>query len=130
MEPPEAVAATTRGATAMVPAAADGKRLRAQFLADPLVDDLRVRLALRLLHHLADEEAEQALLAAPERGDLARVRVEDLVDDRVELGGVGDGALREVRVGAEAVAGALGDRVQVDLARELAARRDHLRQLR
>jgi hypothetical protein len=32
--------------------------LRLQLLADELVDDARVGLALGLLHHLADEEAE------------------------------------------------------------------------
>ena len=36
----------------------------AELLADELGDDARVRLPAGLLHHLADEEAEQALLAA------------------------------------------------------------------
>ena len=47
-----------------------------------------IRLAAGLLHHLADEEAEQALLAAPVRLDLAGVGGEDRVDERLELGGV------------------------------------------
>src|SRR5690349_8688962 len=55
-------------------AGAAGGRLRAPLAAElraqQLVDEPRVRLALRLLHHLADEEAEQALLAAPVRLDL------------------------------------------------------------
>ncbi len=38
--------------------------LLAEQRANPLVDDARVGLAAGLLHHLADEEAEQALLAA------------------------------------------------------------------
>src|SRR6266516_5947884 len=52
-----------------------------QFLAQKVVDDLRVGLALRFLHHLADEETEQALLAPFVRGDLAGILGEDAIDD-------------------------------------------------
>ena len=48
--------------------------LRAELLAQQPVDDLRVRLALRLAHHPADEVAEHALLAAAVCRDLVRVR--------------------------------------------------------
>ena len=51
-----------------------------------------------LAHHLADEEAEHALLAAAVRLDLLRVGGEDGVDDRRELGLVADGGLRQVVV--------------------------------
>src|SRR5262249_10300936 len=71
------------------------KRSGPQFLPQALVDDLRVRLAPGLLHHLADEEAEQALLAATVRLDLGLVLAEDPVDHRVELTGVADRAVRE-----------------------------------
>src|SRR5262245_4028572 len=37
---------------------------RAELLADALVDGARVGLAAHLLHHLADEEPEEPLLAA------------------------------------------------------------------
>ena len=57
----------------------------AELRAHALVHDARVGLAAGLLHHLADEEAEQALLAAAELLRLARVRLDDPVDDRVEL---------------------------------------------
>ena len=43
-----------------------------QLCAHQLAHGPRIGLAARLLHHLADEEPEQALLAAPERGNLAR----------------------------------------------------------
>ena len=45
-------------------------RSRLQLLAQALVDDLRVRLALGRLHHLTDEEAEQPVLAAAVGVDL------------------------------------------------------------
>src|SRR4051812_47308515 len=63
---------------------------------EELVHDLRVCLALRPLHHLADEEAEHSLLAAAEGLDLGRMGGDDLVDDRLELGRVGDRGLCEV----------------------------------
>ena len=56
--------------------------LARQLLAQQLVHRARVGLALGLLHHLADEEPEQAFLAAAERRDLAGVRREDRVDQR------------------------------------------------
>src|SRR5689334_1444413 len=46
----------------------------------PFVDDLRVRLAGHGLHRLADEEAEQLLLAGLVLGDLVGVGGENLVD--------------------------------------------------
>ena len=49
-------------------------RSGAELGAHELVDDPRVGLALRLLHHLTDEEAEQPVLAAAVRLDLRRVR--------------------------------------------------------
>ena len=55
-----------------------------QPLPQTLVDDLRVRLPAGRLHHLPDEEAEQALLAAAVCGHLARIRAENLLDQRVE----------------------------------------------
>ena len=39
-----------------------GEASAEELLPQKLVDDLRVGLALRLLHHLADEEAEQPSL--------------------------------------------------------------------
>src|SRR5207244_3315208 len=60
------------------------------------------RLTARLLHHLADKEAEQALLAAAISGDLALVCGEDLVDDRCKLAGVRDRRLGEVPVRTKA----------------------------
>src|SRR5438034_1018353 len=69
---------------------------RVQLLAHPLVHDLRVRLPARLLHHLAHEEAEQALLAAAVGLDLLLVLAEDPVDHRVELAHVRDRGLGEV----------------------------------
>ena len=73
-----------------------------ELLAHELGDDTGVRLALRLLHDLADEEAEEAFLAATVRSDLAGVLLEDPVDDRLELAGVRDGLLREIRISREA----------------------------
>src|SRR5581483_742916 len=86
-------------------AAGSPRRSRRQLLTDELVDDLRIGLALRLLHHLADEEAEQALLAAAEGLDLAGVRGQDPLDERSELGGVGDRLLGQVLVGGAAGSG-------------------------
>ena len=77
------------------------RALRLQLLPKQPVDDLRVGLALRLLHHLADEEAEHALLAAAVGLDLLRVRGDDGVDRRAELGLVADRGLREVVVGVD-----------------------------
>src|SRR4029453_5125532 len=59
-------------------------------LPQELVDELRVRPALGLLHHLADEEAEKALLAGAVRLDLIRVRGQHLVDERLEVAGLSD----------------------------------------
>ena len=56
--------------------------LASKLLPQQPVDDLRVGLALRLLHHLADEEAEHALLAAAVGLDLLRVRGDHGVDHR------------------------------------------------
>ena len=101
-----------------------------ELLADELADRARVRLAAGLLHHLADEEAEQALLAALVGGDLAGIRVEDPGDDRLQLGRVGDGLLREVRRGREARLRDLAERLVERGARDPVARLDELRQLR
>src|SRR5262249_57581307 len=70
--------------------------LRPQLLAQPLVDDLWVRLALGLAHHLADEEAEQALFAAAIGLHLRLVLAEDPVDHGIELGSVGPAPLAQV----------------------------------
>ena len=66
-----------------------------------LVDDLRVGPSLRLLHHLADEEAQESLLATLVCGNLARVVGKDAVDERLQLGCVGDQRVTEVGVGTE-----------------------------
>src|SRR5262249_17511663 len=84
--------------------------LRVELLAQQLVDDLRVRLALRLLHHLAHEEAEHALLAAAIRLDLCRARIEDAVDERLELGRVRNDRLREDLVTVDRRGHARGER--------------------
>ena len=55
-----------------------------------LVDLLRVRLALRRLHRLTDEETEDLFLAAAELFHLRRVGRDDLVDHRFDGAGVGD----------------------------------------
>src|SRR5581483_3090374 len=55
--------------------------LRSKLLPQQPVDDLRVRLASGLLHDLADEEAEHALLAPAVGLDLLRVGDEYRVDD-------------------------------------------------
>src|SRR5581483_6979512 len=68
---------------------------RGQPLAKQLVHGLRIGLALRLLHHLADEEAEQALLARAVVLDLGEVRGENGVDQRRELRRLRDGDLLE-----------------------------------
>src|SRR4051794_13430228 len=75
----------------------------AQLGAHELADDAWIRRAARFLRHLTDEEAEQSLLATPERRRLAGVRGDDRVDHRIELGGIRDGLLREVGRRCEAV---------------------------
>src|SRR5436190_23370360 len=82
------VARETEGGCQWVPRR--GRSKLRQLRAQELVHDLRIRLALRLFHHLADEEPEQALFAALVRGDLARVVREDARDERLELCRVGD----------------------------------------
>src|SRR4029077_18989866 len=49
-----------------------------------LVDHLRIGLALGLLHHLAHEETEQAVLPTFVSRNLARVGREDAFDERLE----------------------------------------------
>src|SRR5262249_9561658 len=71
-------------------------------LAPPLADHKPVGLAARLLHHLADKDPQQALLAASVLLDLVGVRGHDGVDDRVELADVAHCLLGEVRIGREA----------------------------
>ena len=56
--------------------------------AAKLADDLRVGLALRELHHLADEEAGRGLLAGLEVGHALRVGGDRLLDERLQGGGV------------------------------------------
>src|SRR5579859_3895990 len=51
--------------------------LSAELLLEALADNARVGLAAGFLHHLADEEAEQALLARAVGLDLAGVRGDD-----------------------------------------------------
>ena len=68
-------------------------------------------------------------LPAAVRLDLAGVAGEDAVDDRVELGDVGDRLLREVRIGREARLPDLRERLVERRARDLGARRHELRQL-
>ena len=63
-------------------ASSRSRSLAGELLAHEVGDDARVGLALRLLHDLAHEEAEEAFLAAAVRGDLAGVLLEDPVDDR------------------------------------------------
>src|SRR6266403_3928147 len=93
--------------------------LCAKLLPQQPVDDLRIGFPLRLLQHLADEEAEYALLAAAIRRNLIRVRHDDGVDRRLERRLVGRRALREKSVRCEAGAAALQDRVRIDVARQL-----------
>src|ERR1700674_281987 len=62
----------------------------AQLLLQALADDARVGLAARLLHHLADEEPEQALLPAAVLRDLTGGSLENTLDDRVEIGDCSD----------------------------------------
>src|SRR5690349_21575821 len=59
-----------------------------QFRPEPLVHQLRVGLARHRLHRLADEKAEQLLLAGLVLGDLVGIGGEDLVDLRIDLAGV------------------------------------------
>src|SRR5205814_9526634 len=51
---------------------------------EQLLDHLRVRLAARRLHHLADQEAEHPLLARPDLRDLRGMPGDHLRDRRVE----------------------------------------------
>src|SRR6185437_4523746 len=60
-----------------------------QLLAQSLIEQRRIGLALRRLHDLADEEAEQLLLAAAILGDLVRLRRHDRGDRRVDGAGIG-----------------------------------------
>src|SRR4029078_12693348 len=91
------------GATDTAPTVASPSTpcLRGELRPDELVDRARVRPALRLLHHLPDEEAEQALLAAPVLLDLRRVRGENRVDDRLECTRVRDRVPLDLRVRGE-----------------------------
>src|SRR5207248_9626713 len=102
----------------------------AQLVAEKLVDDLRIRLSLCLLHHLADEEAEQPLLAAAVGLDLAGVAGEDAVDERLQFGSVADQRLAEIRLRAELRIAALRERAHERLTWDRRTRRDHLPQLR
>src|SRR5262249_17356845 len=52
--------------------------------------DRRIRATLRLLHHLTDEEAEQAIFAGSVRFGLLRVRLDHPIDDLVERSFVAD----------------------------------------
>src|SRR6185436_3854632 len=104
-------------------------RTSAQLGADELAHDARIRAAAGLLHHLADEEAEEALLAAAVLLDLPRVGSEDPVDERPELGRVGDGLLRQVRLGGEAGVARTRHRLVECLPRDAVARLDELREL-
>src|SRR5471032_371752 len=106
-----------------------GSLLAVELCPHALVDDARVGLAAGLLHHRADEEADQTLLPAPVLLDLAGIRLEHPVDHRVELRRVGDRLLREVRTGAEAVLAHLGERLVEDGARDLSPRTHELREL-
>src|SRR5207249_898352 len=74
---------------------AAGKTLGVQLPPEELVHDLRISLALCLLHDLPDEVPEHSLLAAAVRLDLSGAPREDAVDERLELGRVGDRGLRE-----------------------------------
>src|SRR5262245_51710302 len=104
-------------------------RLGGELLAHELADDAGVRLPLRLLHHLTDEEAEEAVLAVAIRLNLAGARREDGVDDRLQLAAVRDGLLREIRVGREARLAELRDRFVEGRAWDPVARGEELREL-
>src|SRR6266403_151017 len=80
--------------------------LSREFPSQYLVERRRVRLALRRLHHLADEEAVELVLAGAILGDLVLIGRQHGVDRRLDGAGIGE--LRQA---------ALGD----DLARSLAA---------
>ena len=69
------------------------------------------------------------MFAALVGGDLARVVGEDAVDQRLQLGRVGDERVAEVRVRLELRVAALGQRLGERRARHRRARRDHLREL-
>src|SRR5689334_6705869 len=66
---------------------------RAKLPAQRVVDLLRIRLAARRFHDLADEEAEHLLLAGAELLDLRRVRSDDVGNELVDARGIRD--LRE-----------------------------------
>src|SRR5437660_9344784 len=63
---------------------------RLQLRAEQLLHLARVGPALRLLHHLADQGVDHALLAASELLDARRVCLDHLVDHRLELRAVAD----------------------------------------
>src|SRR5207249_10255740 len=78
-----------RGSAACTEPEASGSRppaaaLSAELRAQELVHGPRVGLALRLAHHQADEEAEQALLAGAVGRYLAGVLGQGPVDERLE----------------------------------------------
>src|SRR5205823_9173389 len=61
-----------------------------ELLLEEAVEGARVALALQVLHRLADEEAEQVLLAGPVLLDLAGVARDHRVDHRFEGTSVAD----------------------------------------
>src|ERR1700742_4663556 len=74
-----------------------------ELLLQQLVESSRIRLALRGLHDLADEEAEQLVLARPIVGELPRVGSHDGLDSLLDRRLVGDlfqALLLDDRVGA------------------------------
>src|SRR2546421_1321152 len=98
--------------------------LGGELLAHQLVDDLGIRPSLGLLHHLADEEAEQTLLAAAERLDLSRIGGQDPVDQRLELCRVTDRLLVQNILDVEHRRRARSKRRVVRIARDLVTRLD------
>src|SRR3546814_11494483 len=86
------VPATSAGTTA--PGAAKANRAArgtlAELLAQHLVHQARIGLALGRLHHLADEPAENLLVAALELRDLARIAGDDPVDQPFDGRAVAD----------------------------------------
>src|SRR5207342_2032435 len=73
----------------------------AELLAHELRDDAGIRLPLRLLHHLSDEEAEETLLSAAVGGDLVGVLLEDPVDDGADLSGIRHRLVRQIGLPCE-----------------------------